>query len=305
MNNLFVKPLFWLIISSLIIISCRKDTSPINVEKPPDRPTTGDAILTGHMYYGSSENRPANHSKIIIYFFNDYSDTLAIAEIDSAGKYYIDSLPEDTVDLIVTQPFYDNVLISSKISDIPLNPGINEVDAEQIYTQSWVDHSKLVPDYFMVKFDTTSQQTAIDSFNTYHNILSVKFYTSLINRDYYFLEIDPVRDILSLIEIYHNSDLTLEAGPVFYDPIRGIYHWSLGSVNTEIKNWVSLDQVERVASELNLNIDIQNNDYLFIMTKNTPMTQEQLRMNFYFCPLFRFANVVSDQTLKYDPAPWE
>jgi len=305
MNYLFIKPLFTLIIISLIFTSCQKDTSPILTEHPSNRPTTGDAILTGHMYYGSSENQPATNSTIIVFFYNDYTDTLAIAEIDSAGKYYIDNLPEDVIDMIVVQPFYDHVLIATKISDIQLKPDINEIDVEGIYTQSWIDHFRLVPDHFMVKFDATCQQTAIDSFNMYHNILTIDFYKSVINLEYYFLEIDPDRDILSLIDIYHKSDLTVEAGPVFYDPIRGIYYWSLGGVETVIKDWVSLDQIETVASKLNLNLKKINDNYMFRLTKNTPMPQEQLRMNFYLCPLFRFANVEYDQTLKYNPAPWE
>ena len=300
---MYSKILFCQIILSLLFTSCQKDTSPIGTEPQPDRPTTGDAILTGHMYYDYLENRPAINSKVIVFFYNDYSDTLAVAEIDQEGKYYIDNLPEDTVDLIISQPFYDPILISHKIWDIALKPDTNVVNEEGIYTQSWIDHLELVSDHFMVRFDTTSNQAAIDSFNTYHNILSVKFYTSIRNQDYYFLEIDPARDVLPLIDVYQKSDLTLEAGPVFYDRTR--YFWSLGGVGSRIKDWVTLGQVEAFANELNLDLRVSNDWYNFIMTKNTPIIQEQVRMYIYFYPLFISGDLWLDHSFEFGPAPWE
>jgi len=112
MNNMYSKILLCLIITSLLFTSCQKDTSPIGTEPQPHRPTTGDAILTGHMYYSYPD--PAINSKIFVFFYNDYTDTLAIANIDQAGNYYIENLPEDTVDIIVAQPFFGSILTFDK-----------------------------------------------------------------------------------------------------------------------------------------------------------------------------------------------
>jgi len=181
---------------------------------------------------------------------------------------------------------------------------MNTINKESIYTYFWIDICGLVSHHFMVRFDSTSNQSAIDSFNNSHNILSVNFYTSIRNQDYYFLEIDPARDVLPLIDIYHKSDLTLEAGPVFYDGTR--YYWSSGGVDLVIKDWVTLGQVEAFANELNLDLEYLRNDwYNFIITKNTPITQEQLRMNIYFCPLFLSADLLLDSSDEFGPAPWE
>ena len=204
-----------MIILSQLFTSCKKDTSPIGPEPPPHRPATGDAVLTGHLYYDFLNNRPAINSKVIVFFYNDYTDKLAITEVDSTGKYYIENLPEDTVDIIVAQPFYGPILISKKIWDVALQSDTNEVNLVGIYTQMWIDYHEFISDHFMVKFDSTSLETAIDSFNNSRNIKSVKLYTAYGNRSYSFLEIDPARDVLPPIDIYRMSDLTLEAGPVF------------------------------------------------------------------------------------------
>jgi len=293
-----------LLISFLVIfISCKKDTSPIDDNK---RPTTGDAILTGHLYYDHSENDPAVNSTVYIYFFDDYRQILATAEIDSSGKYYIENLPEDTVDLVVAQPFYNHIVLSVKTSGISLKEGVNEVDKESIYTQSWIDHHGLVDDHFMVKFDTSYSQSEVNALNASNDIIAVTHYPTIWGNDYHFLEIDPDRDILSLIDIYHESELTIEAAPVFYDSIRDKFLWSEGTLTLGYKTWATHRDLEDIASELYLEIaSISDKYYSMVMTKNTPIIQQKLRMYFALHPKFRYANIQQDETQTYDPPPWK
>jgi len=306
MNKYNIKILVLIFLTTVFYFSCQKDETPTssNDDKPP-RPTTGEAILTGQLYYDYYEQEPAKYSEVFVFFYNDYTDTLARVNVDSSGKYYIENLPEDTVDVLVAQHYFADIFIASKIWDIPLKKGLTVADKEGIWTNSYIKHFKLVTDHFVVKYDSNYTQSQIDSFNALNGILSNNYHISLLNYEYYFLEIDSIYNVLDIIELYLNSDFVVTADPVFYDVIRDQYLWSAGYIYGKFKSWVDYSLIKNFADYYSLDLIQIGDDYRFYLTKNTKVYQEKLRMIFKFSPINWVMNVYMDFTFEYEPPPWE
>ena len=238
-----------------LISGCRKDTSPIGNDDRPERPTTGDAILTGRITGGTE---PVD---MYVFFYDDYRDTLAHIVIDTVThEYYIENLPEDTVDLVFTQSFLDRDMIADKVTDLILQKDTNTVDHYLYFGYYILYHDRIYPDHFVVKFDSTYAWSAIDSFNATNDILSVSYYEDPFSADwhaylgngYHFLEIDPQRDIFQVIDTYMQSDLTIYAYPVFNDYPDHLALWWVGTTQLYIKPDIAEEKVLEMVEKYHL-----------------------------------------------------